>query len=178
MNKKRFRLLIIGILLLFLIVRFVSKNDFSNSIYVMTMNEDTKELEYYEINDKKKSRNIEEFNPSDSKIINVNDCFDFYINHDQTNTLTMDTCTLIDNNNEVIDISKELEAIIKKVSKIKHDILSAKIFDINNDYYIVVELNVNIWSPYRLYYFNKDKNKLKEIYTFDSKDIIGIKLNK
>ena len=173
MKKK---IIIIILILLILVIYIIRKNDFTNSIYVMTIDEDTNELEYYEINDKKSIRNVDEFKVNDSKIIQVKDCFDFYINHDMTNTLTMDTCTLIDNNREVIEISGELETIIKKVSKIDHDILETKIFNIKNDYYIVVELNVNIWSPYRLYYFDEDKNKLKEIYTFDGKDIIGIKI--
>ena len=173
MKKK---IIIIILILLILIIYIIRKNDFSNSIYVMTMDEDTKELEYYEINDKKNARNVEEFKLDNNKIIKVKDCFDFYINHDLTNTLTLDSCTLLDNNGEALEISNELEIIVKEISKIDHDILDTKIFNIDNNYYIVVELNVNIWSPYRLYYFDEDKNKLKEIYTFDGKDIIGIKI--
>lgn len=173
MKKK---IIIIILILLILVIYIIRKNDFSNNIYVMTMDEDTKELEYYEINDKMSARRIDEFKVSDGKIIQVKDCFDFYINHDMTNTLTLDSCTLIDNNGEYLEISNELETIVKEISKIDHDILNTKIFTIENDYYVVIELNVNIWSPYRLYYFDKGKNKLREIYTFDNKDIIGIKL--
>ena len=56
--------------------------------------------------------------------------------------------------------------------------LHTKIFNIKEVYYVVIELNVNLWSPYELYYFNKDNGELKEIYTFNGKDIVGIKVNK
>lgn len=162
-----------------MIVNSIVKNDFTNSIYVMTLDEDTEEIEHYEINDKKVIRSVEEFKVDEAKIINVKNCYDFYINHNGTNELTMDSCTLLDNNNnEKLEITNELQSIIENIAEINYDILHTKIFNIKDNYYIVVELNVNLWSPYRLYYFDKDNYELKEIYTFDGKDVVGIKVNK
>lgn len=51
-----------------------------------------------------------------------------------------------------------------------------KIMKVNEEYFVIVNLNVNMWNPYRLYHFDNDDIKLKELYTFDNKDIIGVSL--
>ena len=51
-----------------------------------------------------------------------------------------------------------------------------KIMEVNEEYFVIVNLNVNMWNPYRLYHFDNDDIKLKELYTFDNKDIIGVSL--
>ena len=37
------------------------------------------------------------------------------------------------------------------------------------------EINVNLWTPYKLYKYDKKRNKLKLVYTFDNENVVGIK---
>ena len=62
-----------------------------------------------------------------------------------------------------------------KVLIIALTIIGNTIIKVNDEYYVVVELNVNLWSPYELYKYSKEKNKLKLIYTFYGEEVIGIK---
>lgn len=162
--------------LLGIVVKIIIRNDFTNSIHVATKSE-ANDLNYYEINDKGVKRNVDVFVLDDAMVINVNDCYDSYIDNNKVlNKLTIDSCVLISDNEERIEISNELQVVIESISKLEHDMLDVRLFKIKEEYYVVVEFNVNIWSPYSLYYFDKDKEKLKEIYTFDGEDIVGIKI--
>lgn len=75
------------------------------------------------------------------------------------------------------EINNNLKNMVTQVSKINRDIIGNKIFVIDNLYFVEVELNVNMWSFYELYYYDIKNNKLIKYYTFDNVDIIWIKIN-
>ena len=75
-----------------------------------------------------------------------------------------------------MEINGYFEKISKLISKKeKHSIIGATIIKRNDEYYVVVELNVNLWTPYKLYKYDKKRNKLKLVYTFDNENVVGIK---
>lgn len=179
MKKKIILLITMILILLFVIFILIRKYDFNSSIYVITSNQSTNELHYYEINKWKYKRNTNEFKSNEIEIFKVdNNCYNDRIdleNHMFLNQLIIEKCKIknLENN---IEINGYLEKIIKLVSKKeKHSIIGNTILKTNDEYYVVVELNVNLWTPYKLYKYNKEKNKLKLIYEFDGENIIGIK---
>ena len=79
-------------------------------------------------------------------------------------------------NDEEVEMTDTIKKIINQASKIEHDIIMNKIIKIDDQYFVVIELNVNLWTPYEFYYYNNKKDKLVEIETFDNYDVVGIKI--
>lgn len=179
--KKRIILIIIFVFVLLLItILLIRRFDFNNSIFVITSDQITKEIHYYEINNWKYKRKINEFDSEEIEMFKVdNECYNNRAdieNHIALNQLIIEKCTIKDDLENNIEINGYIEKIIKLVSKKeKHDIIGNTIIKVNDEYYVVVELNVNLWTPYKLYKYSKEKNKIKLIYTFDGENIIGIK---
>lgn len=177
MNFKKFILGFIIIILALVIGYFLYINDFSNSIYVITQDKDSN-IKYYEVNDRKNKREAENFESEELEIYDVYSCYNSYIDRKKNkvlNKLTYDECRITDQNGTEIVIDSDFEKIINLVASLEHDIMKNKIIKLEEDYYIIVALNVNLWSPYELYKFNKEKNKLVLIYIFDGEDVIGIR---
>lgn len=179
--KSRRIIIILAIILLLVIALmiYIGVNyDFTNSLYVMTKDEVNDAIHYYDINDRGKCREREKFEPDEMEEFTVKDCYDSYISDNKVlNKLTLDTCTIEDQTGNTVEMTEEFRKIVKNVAELEHDIFKNKILKIKKAYYVVVELNVNLWSPYCLYYYDRENDELKLLYTFDGEDIIGIKLN-
>lgn len=52
-----------------------------------------------------------------------------------------------------------------------------KIFKLDDEYFVYAELNVNLWYPCTLYYYNQEISELIELYKFDDEEITGIKIH-
>ncbi|ABX43542.1 hypothetical protein [Lachnoclostridium phytofermentans] len=145
---QKVRLISWGILIILILV-ILSKvdigvnSDFNNSFFVITKNEVTNVSNYYELNDKGKRRKAEKFEPDKMEEFTINNCYKSYISGNKVlNKLTLDTCVIKDDTGNSIEIAEEFRKIIEKVSDLKHSIIKNKILKINNEYYVVVELNV------------------------------------
>ncbi|MFA9377986.1 MAG: hypothetical protein ACERKZ_14710, partial [Lachnotalea sp.] len=164
MQNKQFKyrkIFIISVIMLFiaslLLIYYGVYHDFTNSIFVITKNEDINNINYYEINDKGNCRKTEKFELDKIEEFTVNNSYESYISGNKVlNVLNLDTCIIEDNTGNEIDITEEFREIIEKVSDLEHDIFKNKILKINNEYYVVVAFNVNLWSPYDLYYYDRD----------------------
>ena len=177
---KKILIIILIFTLLLVTLVLIRRFDFNNSIFVITQKTNTNEIHYYEVNNWEYKRNINEFESDKIEIFKVdNECYNNHAdieNHIALNQLIIEKCTIKDDLENNIEINGYIEKIIKLVSKKeKHDIIGNTIIKVNDEYYVVVELNVNLWSPYELYKYSKEKNKLKLIYTFDGEEVIGIK---
>lgn len=154
---------------------FLYKSVFINSIFVVTKDKTDEKIYYYEVNDREYKRKTKKFNYEENEVYYFEGCFQSYIDRPSNKVLNtrLDGCTIIDKENNEVTIDSTLDKIIDLVSNLEHDIFRAKIIKVDNDYYIVVELNVNWHSPYDLYKYKNDR--LSYIYTFESEDVIAIK---
>ncbi len=154
---------------------FLYKSVFVNSIYVVTKDVTNEEIYYYEVNDREYKRKTKNFDYDENDIYYLNGCFDSYIDRPSNKIVNyrLDACTIVDKNDNEINIDETLNRIIDLITDVDHTILKSKIIRLKNDYYVVVALNVNWHSPYELYKFKN--NRLSYIYTFESEDVIAIK---
>ena len=143
----------------------IIQSDYTNSIYLILENQDTHEKEYIELNDRKDYRETAKFNSDDFELYQIREC----------SFSNSKKCYILNEHDEKIENDKILSAIQDEVKKIDNA-FTMKIMKVNEEYFVVVNLNVNMWNPYMLYHFDNDDSKLKELYTFDNKDIIGISL--
>lgn len=156
----------------------VEMNDnLRNSCYVITKDEESNKNKYYYINENGNCRKCKKFEPDEMEIFTVTNCYDSYISGNRVlNRLTLDTCVIIDNTGKSIEVTGEFSRIIKKVSLLEHSIMDNKIFRLSNKHYVIVSSNVNLWSPYSLYYYDNEEDQLIELYTFNGENVVGIKL--
>ena len=180
MKRRKILIIILVFITLLVTLLLIRKYNFNNSIFVITSDDLTNELHYYEINKWKYKRKINEFKSDEIEIFKVdNNCYNDRTdleNHIFLNQLIIEKCTIKDNLENNIEINGYLEKIIKLVSKKeKHAIIGNTIIKTNDEYYVIVGLNVNLWTPYELYKYDKKRNKLKLIYTFDNENVVGIK---
>ena len=145
------------------------QSNYTNSIYVVLEDQKTKKKYYNEINDRKGRRKVNKFTPDKSEIIYAKECQEFY-------PFIKYNCHVTNDNDEEVEMTDTIKKIINQASKIEHDIIMNKIIKIDNQYFVVIELNVNLWTPYEFYYYNNKKDKLVEIATFDNYDVVGIKI--
>ena len=57
---------------------------------------------------------------------------------------------------------------------VKVNVMRSSQVDIDGEYFVYVEFNVNLWSPNSIYYYNQPSDKLIELYTFNAEDVQGI----
>ena len=82
---------------------------------------------------------------------------------------------LKDENNKICELTDVTRDIYEEVVEtFEHDCFKVEIFQIDDEYFVYAELNVNLWSPCCLYYYNQTTKKLIELYTFDDEGINGI----
>ncbi len=154
-----------------------NKNNYDHSIFVVTKDQSNDEIRYYEVNDYEYKRKVMQFSYEDNKYIKFDKCFDSYIDKNARKVLNkrLDECKLLDGDGNEISIDDTYNDIINQVSNLEHDIVDfeSKIFRTENSIYVVIEFNVNLWTPYKLYKY--DNHFLNRVYTFDGEDVIAIK---
>lgn len=178
LNKKtKISFIVIAFLgiLSFILYFFLYKSVFFSSIFVVTQDEENDKVYYYEVNDRVYKRKVKEFDYDENDIYYLNGCFDSYIDRPSNKIVNyrLDACTIVDKNDNEINIDETLNRIIDLITNVDHTIFKSKIIRLKDDYYVVVALNVNWHSPYELYKFKN--NRLSYIYTFESEDVIAIK---
>jgi preprotein translocase subunit SecF len=187
MNKKSKVMILVIVLFVLAIIAFLiidgynysyNFNNATKVIDVIVKDEDTEKLSYYTIYDDQRTKEIDKFEVENNIIYSLNDCLDSYIDHKQNkvlNNLTVDKCKIVDEKGNEITPDHEMINIMTLVAQLEHEIFDIKVFNVNDKYYVMTELNVNWWSPYELYSYDKINNKLNLIYEFDGEEVIGIK---
>ena len=182
-SQKKRKIIVILVVLLLVIIRLFSyryikaHHDFRKSIKVMTKNDSSDQISYYEVNSAGVHRKIKSFQSDPIQIYHVTDCYHSDIVSGKVkNLLTLDKAIKTDINDKKVLLTDTDKDVLTELSDIDHEIMKTKMININNETYVVVLLNVNLWSPYCLYHYDQKKKCLKEIKTFDGEDVIGIKL--
>ncbi len=70
------------------------------------------------------------------------------------------------------------ERILTLIEQVEteHSIFYARIFRIEGEYFVCVDRNVNLWTPYVLYYYSAENDTLYHLYTLSDMDIVDIRL--
>lgn len=150
-----------------------SDDDYINSYYVITRNVNNGKISYFEVSNsgnKMHRRKTNEFEGEKfDEIVYIRDCFDI-----KNNNAIMNSCKLISDFGEV-PLVGIYEKITKQISLLNHYMFDVKIYKKNDDYYVVREENVNIYSPFELYKYNNTDNVLELICHIPDEEIINFR---
>lgn len=147
-----------------------------NNLYVVTKHQgynryyrfnDYDEEDYYEVN---------EFDFEENKILHLDNCFESYKNK-KTNKyyikLNKLKCEVKDNDWNIVNSNYEIDSIKVLISKLEYNIVDSNIIVVNNQYYVIISLDINNHIKYILYKYQD--NKLNIINIFDNEEIIALK---
>ena len=128
----------------------------------------------YMLASQKRIKPIAQFIPDEAAFYDVpNDCFESYImdNKVLNRLLKME---LSDLNGKSVEITENIEGIFKCIEQLEHDLWRIRIIKSGELYFVYVELNVNLWSPCALYFYNSAEKRLVELYTWDGQEVIAL----
>ena len=141
-------------------------------------NDNNVDICYYSLTTDGKVTEAEAFTPDDIDIYNVNySKYSHHITFKNSSFRCMHDITLTDENGNNIEITPVITDIINQIKDIDHDTFKMKIFKLDDEYFVYAELNVNLWYPCTLYYYNQEASKLIKLYEFDDEEITGIKIH-
>lgn len=134
---------------------------------------------YYSFYSNKKIKETEPFVEDKTEVFTASaNCFSSYIDKRKNKVLNRLTyIELTDENGNNVKITPIISSIFEETAKLEHDIMLMKIIKDNDEYFVFVSLNVNLWTPCTLYYYNQNTSKLIKLYTFDHEIVTGIKIN-
>ena len=140
----------------------------------------TEERLYYSVSVSGKKWQIEEFSGS-----GIERFITAHYEHEQgrINYLTDRSIYRDDNaddqpDGEAVEMPAEIERILELIEQTESDhwIMQARILRADGEYFVCVDRNVNLWTPYVLYYFSPKHDALYELVTFDGVDVVDIRL--
>lgn len=69
-----------------------------------------------------------------------------------------------------------MKAIVTRAAELEHDIMEMHIFQVGEEIFLQTELNVNLWCPVELYWYDQQNDRLVELYTFDGLEVVGMRI--
>lgn len=138
-------------------------------------------VQYYAVSGDGRVQETDAFEGDDIAVYEVDSgCFDTYLAIDEdggsefVNRLA--DVSIWDENGEPVPRTPELMRILQAASWLEHDLFTVRILRAGEDYFLYVELNVNWWAPCALYWYDPARKGLVELYEFDSRETIGLRV--
>lgn len=100
-------------------------------------------------------------------------CFGSYIDGNRVlNRLAY--VDLLDAEGEHVEITADIEGIFQCLEQLEHDLFRIRIIETGGEYFAYVELNVNWWSPCTLYFYNREQQRLVELYRWNGEEVTAL----
>ena len=127
--------------------------------------------EYFTLASDQRIMETREFSADELQVCTVRG---FSLLSDTMNTL--DQLHAYNDQGEEVLVSREISTICHAMQEINHHVLECRIFRVGDEWFASAMLNVNLWTPYRFYYFNRDSGRLILLYTFANTDIHAVRI--
>ncbi|MGN1020514.1 MAG: hypothetical protein ACI4O7_09060 [Aristaeellaceae bacterium] len=106
-------------------------------------------------------------------------CFDSYIDSSGSRSRVLnfrEDAWLSEDDRAVLAEDPVIDRLLDQVAALEHSIMSAKVIRQDGAYYAVVDFNVNLWWPFKLYRYDPDTDTLTLLCTFDGQDVVALRL--
>ena len=142
--------------------------------------EEDKATQYFALADGRRIRETAPFEPDPMTVYFVPDPSDIYVrktNEETDAKASFTTLGLEDEHGNSVPLTGDFTAILTQLDEIDHWIMTAKIMEVQGRLFVYTELNVNLWDPCVLYQYDPDSGQLKELYTWNDQEPIGLRLH-
>ena len=105
-------------------------------------------------------------------------CFDSYSERSKNRSRVLnfrEDTLLTEEDRAVLAEDPAIDRLLDQVAALEHSIIIAKVIRQDGEYYAVVDFNVNLWWPFRLYRYDPDTDTLTHLCTFDGQDVIALR---
>lgn len=105
-------------------------------------------------------------------------CFETFRNENTGNFCNaLIRVSVLDENGQPAEVTESIRRIFELAAQNEqHEILKLRVLHQGELCFATVELNVNIWLPHKLYYYDPVSDALTELYTYDATQVIGLKV--
>lgn len=133
---------------------------------------------YYTIGTGRVKQECESFDPDDIIVYTVDwRGLESYIDREKNKVLNrLNYIHIEDNQGNEIAPTPLMKAVVTQAATLEHNIIGLHIFQVGKEIFLQTELNVNLWCPVELYWYNPDTGKLVELYTFDGLEVVGMRI--
>ena len=83
---------------------------------------------------------------------------------------------VLDGEGNPVEKTPEMNRILELGGENEHAIMAAWLIRAEDQWFLQVMLNVNLWTPYELYWYNPVSDRLVEMTTFDGKEVVGLEI--
>lgn len=105
----------------------------------------------------------------------VDGCFDAYIEDDMVHNLLVDP-RLYDADGNLLENDDTVLAILAQAEQLDHAIYFFQLIRDGDVDLVFLKMNVNLWIPCDLYYYDAVQDRLVLLYEFDDVDLLGVRL--
>lgn len=117
--------------------------------------------------------------PFESEAIEIltaaDDCFECNTDNGQLTNRLLRT-ELLDADGQPAEITEVESRIFELVAEQQHVIMEMRILRAGERHFVTLDLNVNLWSPHVVLYYDPAADQLVELYTYDATRVIGLKI--
>ena len=136
------------------------------------------ETRYYSLASGGRIRLSEAFEPDTVTIYTVPPrCFESYIDRDRNKVLNrLDHIALLDTDGNQISVSETQAKVFYKIAELEHDLMDIRFIEADGQIFVYLELNVNLWTPCCLYWYDRDADMLILLHKWDAEEVVGLRL--
>lgn len=104
-------------------------------------------------------------------------CFESYIDKNSNSVRNrLLRVALTDEQGQPCDVPDIMEKIFTQIALIHHDLFRIRIFDLDGEYFVYVDLNVNLHDPNHLLYYHPEADALFYLFTFENEVVEQIQI--
>ena len=135
-------------------------------------------LHYYNIGAGHLKQECEPFEPDGMTVYTMDTSgLESYIDREKNKVLNrLKYIRIEDAQGSEISPTPLMEAVVTRSATLEHDIMELHLFEVDGEIFLQTELNVNWWCPVELYWYDTEKDRLIELYTFDALEIVGLRI--
>lgn len=138
-------------------------------VMVETEDESTGKIRRYAVAAGKTAMEIDAFDPDDLAEYIVPNVFTLGENR-------VEELRLLDAAGREVPVTREAADVCYAMKDVGHDVLQCRVFRVGDEIFVSAMLNVNLWTPYRFYYYDQASRKLIWLYTFANEDVTAIRV--
>ena len=140
-------------------------------LYAVTQNRHSGETAYWALNADGKAIARPAFTPAPAQIHTFR-CFDSDIENRRVINRRNDELSEADR--AFLALHPIADRLLDCAAREEHEIMSARVFLLEDSVYLQLDFNVNLWWPHRLYRYDPQADSLTELYCFDGLEVTGL----
>lgn len=88
----------------------------------------------------------------------------------------LDHMALEDKNRNQVPVSETQAKIFQRIAELEHSMLNIRFIETGGQTFVYLELNVNLWTPCCLYWYDCEADALVLLHEWDAEEVVGLRL--